>query len=348
MTQQRALGWLAVSAILAIAWLAGPVAVGILLGALLAFTLEPVYDMLVSRTRRPLAASLVTVMATATIIVGLLGGFVSVFITRAIVFTNIVRTELSPDGALTAQFDAVSGWLGRFGISAASITARLAAAAEGIASRLGGMAGSVASGTFGVLLGLFFVFLTMHVVLRHWSRMVSAVAAVSPLDPKDTRALLGEFRRVGRQTLSGTVVTGVAQGVLAGLGFWMTGVPQAPFFGIATALASLVPAVGTLLIWIPAGLYLFATGHPGKGIIELLWGALVVVGFSDYVVRPRLVGGETVPALLVFIALFGGLEVFGLAGLVVGPVIVSLAVAVLRLYADEEKARRGAGRGSGG
>jgi len=148
--------------------------------------------------------------------------------------------------------------------------------------------------------------------------------------------------------LSGTVVTGVAQGVLAGLGFWITGVPQAAFFGIATALASLVPAVGTLLIWIPAGLYLFATGHPGKGIIELLWGALVVVGFSDYVVRPRLVGGETIPALLVFIALFGGLEVFGLAGLVVGPVIVSLAVAVLRLYADEEKARRGAGRGSGG
>ena len=153
MTQQRALGWLAVGAVLAIAWLASPVAVGILLGALLAFTLEPVYDMLVSRTRRPLAASLVTVMATAAVIVGLLGEFVSVFITRAIVFTNIVREELSPDGALTAQFDAVSGWLGRFGISAASITARLAAAAEGIASRLGGMAGSLASGTFGVLLG---------------------------------------------------------------------------------------------------------------------------------------------------------------------------------------------------
>jgi predicted PurR-regulated permease PerM len=145
---------------------------------------------------------------------------------------------------------------------------------------------------------------------------------------------------VGRLTLAGTVVTGVAQGVLAGLGFWITGVPQAAFFGISTALASLVPAVGTLLIWIPAGLYLFATGRPGMGLTELLWGALVVVGFSDYVVRPRLVGGETVPVLLVFIGLFGGLEVFGLAGLVVGPVIVSLAVSVLRLYAGEERARR--------
>jgi predicted PurR-regulated permease PerM len=341
MIERPALGWLAIGAVLAIAWLASPVSIGILLGALLAFTLEPVYHRLVRRTRRPLAASLLTVMTTAAVIVGLLGEFVSVFITRAITLTNTVREELRPDGALTAQFNAVSGWLGRFGISAASITARLAAAAEGIASRLGGMAGSLATGTFGVLLGLFFALLTMHVVLRHWPRMVSAVAAVAPLRPEHTVALLGEFRRVGRLTLSGTVVTGVAQGVLAGLGFWITGVPEATFFGIATALASLVPAVGTLLVWVPAGLYLFATGHPGRGITELLWGALVVVGFSDYVVRPRLVGGETIPALLVFIALFGGLEVFGLVGLVVGPVIISLSVAVLRLYADEERVRRG-------
>ena len=216
MTQDRALGWLAVAAVLAIAWLAQPVAFGVLLGALLAFTLEPVYDMLVRRTGRPLAASLATVLATATVIVALLAGFVSLFVTRAIAFANNVREALSPGGALTAQVDAVSGWLGRFGISTASITSRLSAAAEGIATRLGAMAGSLASGMFGVLLGLFFALLTMHVVLRHWQRMVSAVAAVVPLDPKDTRALLGEFRRVGRLTLSGTVVTGVAQGVLTG------------------------------------------------------------------------------------------------------------------------------------
>ena len=128
--------------------------------------------------------------------------------------------------------------------------------------------------------------------------------------------------------------------MLATIGFWMTGVPQAIFFGVATALASLVPAVGTLLVWVPAGLYLFAIGHPAKAIIELVWGALIVVGFSDYVIRPRLVGDEAMPALLTFVALFGGLEVLGLSGLIVGPVIMGLAVAVLRLYAREEEARR--------
>src|SRR4051812_21892900 len=175
MTEQRALGWLAIGAVLAIAWLAHPVSIGILLGALLAFTLEPVHQTLVRRTGRPLAASLLTVIATAAVSVGLLGEFVSVFITRAITLTNTVRQELRPDGALTAQFNAVSGWLGRFGISAASITARLAAAAEGIASRLGGMAGALGAGAFGLLLGVFFALLTGDVVLRPRARTGSAV-----------------------------------------------------------------------------------------------------------------------------------------------------------------------------
>lgn len=340
MNERQALGWLAVGALVAITWLVLPFVTGLLLGVLMAFTLQPIYAYLVRRTGRPFVASLTTVMASAVVIVGALAGFVSLFVTRAVGLANTVREELRPGGALTVWVDAVTGRLERFGISAASLTARLEAGAGEVASRSAGMAGSLASGTFIALLGLFFALLAMHVVLRYWPRMVSALVVVSPLRPEYTRMLLDEFRRVGHMTLSGTVLTGLAQGVLATIGFWMTGVPQAIFFGVATALASLVPAVGTLLVWIPAGLYLFAIGHPAKAIIELVWGALIVVGFSDYVIRPRLVGDEAMPALLIFVALFGGLEVLGLAGLIVGPVIMGLAVAVLRLYAREEEARR--------
>jgi predicted PurR-regulated permease PerM len=82
-------------------------------------------------------------------------------------------------------------------------------------------------------------------------------------------------------------------------------------------------------------------GHPARGIFELAWGGLLVVALSDYVIRPRLVGGDSeVPSLVTFAALFGGVEVFGLSGLVVGPVVMSLAVAVLRLYATETRLRR--------
>jgi predicted PurR-regulated permease PerM len=287
-------------------------------------------------------ASLTVVFVSALVTVGAVSVFVSLFVTRAVGLANTVREELRPGGALTAWVDTVTGWLARFGVSPENITERLRVGAGEIASRSAGLAGSLASGTFIALLGLVFALLAMHAVLRHWPRMVSVLVVVSPLRHEYTRLLLEEFRRVGRMTLLGTVLTGLAQGTLATIGFWITGVPQAIFFGVATAIASLVPAVGTLVVWVPAGLYLFASGHPARAIIELAWGALIVVGFSDYVIRPRLVGDEAMPPLLTFIALFGGLEVLGLAGLIVGPVIMGLAVAVLRLYAREAKARRAA------
>ncbi len=337
LSSRLALGWLAVAALLAIFWLALPFATGILLGTLLAFTLEPVYAALVRRSGRPVTASLITISTSTLLLLGALSAFVTRFVTRTVDLANAVRLQLHAGGKLNAWLDTVSNWLGRFDISASDLTSQLEAGAGEIASRSAKVAGTLASGTFTALLGLFFAVLTTHLVLRHWSRMVSAIVLVSPFDPRHTRELLMEFRRVGRMTISGTVVTGLAQGAIAALGFWVTGIPQPLFFGIATALTSLIPAVGTLLVWVPAGLYLFAIGHPVRASIELAWGALLVVGLSDYLIRPRLVGDEAMPALLMFIALFGGLEVLGLAGLIVGPVVMALAVAVLRLYAAERQ-----------
>jgi predicted PurR-regulated permease PerM len=333
--ERRALTWLAIAAFLTIAWIAHPFGTGLLLGVLLAFALESAYAWLVQKTGRPLLAALVTVIASAVVITGAVVGFASLFVTRAVALSTAAREQLQQGGALSNSIDAVTGWLGRFGLSPASIAKRLEEGAGEIASQSATLAGSFATGTFSVLLGLFFAMLAMYLVLRRWPRMVAATVELSPLASAHTELLLEEFRRVGRMTISGTVLTGLAQGTLAAIGFMITGVPQAMFFGTATALASLLPGVGTLLIWVPAGFYLLATGHLGMAITEWIWGTIVVVGFSDYVIRPRLVGDESMPALLVFLSLFGGIEVLGLSGLIVGPVIVALAVAVLRLYARE-------------
>lgn len=341
----RALAWLAVAALLAIAWLSHLFATGLLLGALAGFTLQPMYDRLARWSRRPLLASVTLVLATGTVILGAVVAFVSSFVTQALALIAAAREGLKPGGALSGWLEAVTGWLGRFGISTESLRERLEGAATEIASGSAGAAGAAASLTFRTMLGLFFALLTMHVVIRHWPRMAATAEGVSPLRPEYTRALLEEFRRVGRLTLSGTIVTGLAQGTLAGLGYWITGVPIPLFLAVATAMASLVPAVGTLLVWVPAGIYLFAVGHPTMGVVELLWGTLVVVGFSDYVIRPRLVGDAEMPILLTFLALFGGFEVMGLMGLIAGPVIMALAVAVLRLYAREAGVRAKKPRG---
>ncbi|WP_437987865.1 AI-2E family transporter [Sorangium sp. So ce117] len=96
-----------------------------------------------------------------------------------------------------------------------------------------------------------------------------------------------------------------------------------------------------MLVWVPAGVYLILTHHIAMGIVELAWGALVVGGASDYVIRPRLVGrGSSVPALFTFGALFGGVETFGLFGLLLGPLVMALAISTLRIYVAETKGRR--------
>jgi len=338
--ERRALGWLVVAAVAAIVWLARPFATGLLLGAVMAFMLEPLYHRLVRRRRRPSAAALTIVLLSGVAVVGALGGFITLFVTRVAVFAQAVSRQLSAGGSYNDRLEMVTRWLGHVGISTADIQSRLEAGAGEIASRSAALAASLASGTFMGLLGLLFALLTMYLVLRHWLRMVAFLELISPLHRSYTRALLAEFRRVGRTTISGTGLTALAQGTLAAIGYWITGVPQALFFGVATAIASLIPAVGTLLVWVPAGIYLLAIGHTARAVIEFVWGAVIVVGLSDYVIRPRMVGDQEIPALLVFIALFGGVTVMGLSGLIVGPVLIQLAVAVLRLYAREQRAER--------
>jgi predicted PurR-regulated permease PerM len=92
---------------------------------------------------------------------------------------------------------------------------------------------------------------------------------------------------------------------------------------------------------VPTGIFLLVTGHPAMGALELAWGGLVVVGASDYLIRPALVGRHSrMPALLMFTALFGGVEAFGLIGLVLGPLLMALSFSVLRMYAHDAAAQR--------
>jgi predicted PurR-regulated permease PerM len=186
--------------------------------------------------------------------------------------------------------------------------------------------------------------MTSFFVLRHWTSNLALAERILPLHPAHTRVVLAEFQKVGGEVFIGTLLTGIAQGVLAGIGYAIVGVPEAALLGAVTAICSLVPAIGTMLVWVPVGVVLLILGQLGAGIFVLVWGVLVVGVLCDYVIRPKLVGGKGhVPTLLTFISLFGGIEVFGLMGLIVGPVIASVALALLRTYDQALRARASRG-----
>jgi predicted PurR-regulated permease PerM len=269
-----------------------------------------------------------------------IGGLGWLFVSQGTVLAGQLIDAFKPGNPGDHALIALGKLTQRIGISQADLTEKARDAASDIASRTAEIATTIASTTGTALLGLFFAMLAMFYVLRNWAQITERAQEVFPLKPEYTRALFEEFRSVGRTTLLGTIGTSLAQGAFATIGFWIADLPQPLFFGAATAVASFIPAVGTLLVIVPVTIGLFLLDHPVYATIELAWSLVFVIGICDYVIRPRLVRGEAkVPALVTFAALFGGVETFGLKGLIVGPVLMSLAIAVLRIYGAEARAR---------
>ena len=196
------------------------------------------------------------------------------------------------------------------------------------------------------ILGLVVALLSMYYMLVDGPNLARRIERVLPLEPQHTQALLVEVREVGRTAFIGTLATAVVQGVLGGIGYTVLGVPQPITWALATALASFLPVVGTLIVWVPVAGYLLLDGHLGKAIVMLAYGILIITSLADYVIRPRLVGGHGGShPLLTLVALLGGIEVFGLAGLVIAPILMSIFVAAFRIY--EREVRKGSGAKTG-
>jgi predicted PurR-regulated permease PerM len=343
-SEARALRIAALLAVAAIVWVALPVGIGVLLGTLTAFALLPLSLRLRARFKRAWLAALTCIGLLAIGVGGFFAGFGYLLIGRGIELVRELVTQLQPGGHLRTTIDHLNSRMPHFvqqSLRPAALIERLGSAATEISMRMASVATLVAGTTMSGIIGLLLMLLTCYYILQNWSSLSRRAEAMLPLNPRDTRALLDEFRKTGRTVLLGTVLTGIAQGILAGLGYLITGVPEAAFFGALTAAASIVPVIGTFVVWFPLGVYLLLTGHVALGVVELTYGALIVVGVSDYVLRPRLVGGHgEVPSLVTLVALIGGIEAFGIIGLLLGPVVVALAVAILRIYEREATARR--------
>jgi predicted PurR-regulated permease PerM len=329
-----ALGVLLGLSFLAVARLAAPLWVGLASGTMVAFVMQPSYRRLTRKLgdRRTLAAALTTV---GTGIITTVAGGVSLYVLSRELFAFVgwVQTRIGTAKPEDIVGDSGMAVLKRLGIDRTQIIARMSSELERAAGYATEAAGVVVSTTTSALLGLMIALMTMYYVLLEWPRIPVHLERVLPLDPRHTRALVLEFRDVGRAAVIGTIGAALVQGVLAGAGFAMVGVPRYITWGIITALASFLPVVGTMLVWTPIGLYLVFTGHPVAGMFLLGWGMFMVVGLVDYVVRPRLVRGHgSTNPLLMLVALLGGIEVFGLAGVLVGPVIMSLFLAIMRIY----------------
>ena len=191
-------------------------------------------------------------------------------------------------------------------------------------------AGAMGTATFFLL--LFVMLYAMFFFLIHGSAILDATLRFLPLTVEDETRLLGTFASVGRATLKGTLIIGIVQGGLAGLGFWVVGIPGVIFWSSIMAVLSILPGIGAALIWIPAVVYLIIEGQLVHAVGLGLWCA-IVVGTIDNLLRPLLIGKDTeMPDLLVMLSTLGGLALFGAAGILVGPIIGALYITVWKLW----------------
>jgi predicted PurR-regulated permease PerM len=239
-------------------------------------------------------------------------------------------------GILFQLLDRFAGWLEKYvdlertGLRSAidALPARIShllfATAKAIVT---GFASILAEGVITLFI-LFFVFRDGAVAVRH-------VSAVLPIDPHRLDRMFSQIRDSVFANLYGILAVALAQGFLTGVAFAALGIPSSILFGIGAAICSLVPLVGPALVWVPGSIFLFATGHWLKALFLLGWGT-IVVGTADNIIRPLVIMGrvKTHPLILLF-ALIGGVKEFGFAGLFIGPVVVSVIVALVEMLQQE-------------
>jgi len=335
--QRSALAVLMGLSFVVVAWMSAPLLVGLALGTVMAFTAQPLHARLSVRMgqRRALASAATTLLGGLTIAGG--GALVFWIVGRELgAAVGLVQREL-PSGFGSLLGPRATRLLDSLGISREVVAARLRDELGRASDLVARAAGLVVQASAGVVLTIVVALWTMFYVLRDWPRIASHLERLLPLHPRHTRALVDEFRDVGRQAFVGTVASAVIQGALAGAGFAIFGVPQAIAWGALLAVLSFIPVFGAPLVWVPAALWLLTTGHLARALLLTAWSLLLVMALNDYVVRPRFVGrGEGHP-LLMLVALIGGISVFGIAGIIVGPVIMSLFVATAHIYERERE-----------
>lgn len=310
----------------------------VLLAAVFAGLVSPLYRWLRPRIGgRKAPAGLATVL----LLVGGVGipaaGFLTLVATEAVHISQSVPDWVASHGSYLEQ---VRGVVERLPFAERLLPGdgRLVEQVQSFATRAGPvLMGSLAAatrGTLGFLLQAFVFLYAFYFFVVDGSQVLKRILFYVPLTSEQETRLLERFTSVARATLKGSLFIGVLQGGLAGLGFWVAGVPGAALWGTVMVVLSIIPAVGAPLIWVPAVGYLFLAGEAGAAVGLLAWCA-IIVGLLDNFLRPLLVGRDArMSDLLILLSTLGGIGLFGAVGFILGPIVAALFVTVWHIFGE--------------
>jgi predicted PurR-regulated permease PerM len=309
----------------------------ILLAAIFAGLSYPMYEWFLRKLRnRSAIAAMATLLVLVTLVVGPLFAVLGAGANEALRVTENVRPTVERLVERPGEFNRRLSMLPGYNFIRPYRAQIFNKAGELLASASKFIFSALSATTVATAVFIFhFVILlyTMFFFLTGGPALLESVIAYLPIEDGDKQRMLDKFVSVTRATLKGTVLIGIAQGLLGGLAFWAVGIDGAVFWGTVMTVLSIIPGIGGALIWVPASIILMATGEIWRGIGLAAFCGLVV-GSVDNLLRPLLVGRDTqMHELLIFFSTLGGLMMFGVMGFIVGPILAALFVTVWDMFA---------------
>lgn len=293
--------------------------------------------------RRNLASLAVCACITVVIILPLFL-FVSALISQGLTTMNAISEwidageyeKLQSDQRLLDVLAWIDANLGFVELSKIDFQGTILSASKAAGQFLLSTGAGAARNVAGILANFFIMLFVLFYLVRDGRDMVNNLMYLSPLRSHQERRIVSRMRDVARSAILGNFITALLQGIAGGIGFAIVGIP-AFFWGAVLGFASFIPVVGTALVWIPAVVYLLLMGDWKWAIFLALWSA-IVVGSIDNFLRPFFMrGGAQMSPFYIFLAILGGVSVFGLAGIIYGPLIIAFATVMVYIYKMEYK-----------
>jgi len=317
----------------------------ILWAAILAVIFYPVKTTLRIRMgdRNGLASLLSVLLICLIVFIPLMVIFSSLAFELNIVYTRLQQTDTQFSGVFASLFSHLPDWVRALMIehdldTATQIQQKLSEAALRGGQYLAGSAFLIGKGTFGFAISFGVMVYLLFFLLKDGPWLMRQILDSLPLSNFAKQHLFAKFAGVARATVKGTAVVALVQGLLGGIAFWVVGINGSILWGALIAFLSLIPAVGSAIVWVPAAIYLFATHQLWQGLF-IVGFFVLVVGLVDNLLRPLLVGKDTkMPDYLILITTLGGMEIYGINGFVIGPLIAALFIASWNLLSGRDHA----------
>ena len=233
----------------------------------------------------------------------------------------------------TSLFGRMSEWLQtRFGIETSRSQEFLVEQLKRSSEFVLGFSWNLLGNILSTILKAFFVLFTMYYLFRDGDDIVKRLPAVLPLGREQGERLIARIQEVVSASVYGVVTIAALQGLLGGFAFWLLGIPSPVLWAVLMTFICMIPIAGSFLVWLPLSIYLMATGQWTKAVLLIAWGALIVSTIDNFL-RPKLIGNHTkLHELFVFFSVLGGISVFGLLGIVLGPVVLAITLGLLQTF----------------